>query len=227
MSATSQSNDEQSQNNYTREPAVRATVEEINQAKDQFKTSDASRAPSYQLLPTGVGANRVFTAGTLTAVEDVSKANDGSYLQATISSGTGTVYAYAGQYSEAARSFLQDAETPQFVAVCGKMDMYDEKDPVEERNVSLDPEWIQGISGDRRDEILLKNALATIERADGAGMDALVERAEEKYANDEDFLETDFRAGAVGVLEDLDSVYAEEAAESDAEQEKEPAKVEA
>ncbi|TKX60709.1 DNA-binding protein [Halorubrum sp. ASP1] len=210
MSASQQSNDEQSQNNYNREPAIRATVQEINQAKDQFKTSEAERAPSYQLLPTGAGANRVFTAGTLTNVEDVSNEDsDGAYLKATISAESGTVYAYAGRYSEEAQAFLREAEAPQFVAVCGKMDLYPEDEPIEERNVSLSPEWFQTIDADRRDEILLKNAMATIERADGGGasLDALVERAEEQYKFDEDYTDTDFRAGAVEVLESLDEFH--------------------
>lgn len=215
MSAT-QSNDEQSQNNYNREPAVRATVQEINQAKDEFKTSEAERAPSYQLLPTGAGANRVLTAGTLIDVEDVSNADsDGSYMKATISAESGTVYAYAGRYSEDARAFLEEAETPQFVAVCGKMDLYPDDEPVEDRRVSLSPEWIQTINADRRDEILLDNAVATIERADGAGVDALVDRADDQYKFDEDFEDTDFRAGAVEVLESLDAFHADEEAEGE------------
>lgn len=199
----SKSESEQSQNDYSREAAVRATMQEINQAKDQFKTSDADRAPSYQLLPTGKGANRVLVAGTLTEVEDVG--NEDEYLKATIVGQSGTVYAYAGQYSQDAANFLRNAETPMFVAMSGKMDFFADDDAdIDERNVSLNPEWVTEISGDRRDEIIMQNALATIERADGDGVEALKERAESQYENDENFTDTDFRAGAVEVLEELD-----------------------
>lgn len=211
MSQSQQSENAESQN-YTREPAVRATAHEINRAKYEFKNGDGERDPIYQLLPSGAGANRVLVAGTLVDIVDSSQEGDGSYLRAEVVAGSETLYISANQYQQEALAFLSNAKTPQYVIMSAKMDWYstDDTGNVEDRNVSLKPEWISSTDGDRRDEVLLENAMATIERMDDTedeDMQALKAHADEQYKNDEDFDRAEVREQAVGVLEELDEKY--------------------
>ena len=211
MSQSQQSENAESQN-YTREPAIRATGHEINLAKYDFKTGDGERDPKYQLLPSGAGANRVLVAGTLMDVVDSSQEGDGSYLRAQVATATETVYISANQYQPEVRSFLSDAETPQYVVMSAKMDYYNPEDTgeVEDRKVSLKPEWIQTTDGDRRDEVVFENAMATLERMDDSeteNIQTLKAHADEQYEHDEEFDRAEVREEAVGVLEDLDVEY--------------------
>jgi hypothetical protein len=62
----------------------------------------------------------VFFVSTLIVTEYVSRDWNDPYMIAEIVGPTGTFYVYAGQYQVDAKAFIQDADTPAYVAVTGK-----------------------------------------------------------------------------------------------------------
>ncbi|THE65851.1 DNA-binding protein [Salinadaptatus halalkaliphilus] len=190
---------------YQRQEAVRALASEINAAKYEFQEADGDREPSFQALPSGIGANRVLFSGTLTDVEDVG--NDTEYLKAEIIGATGTVYAYAGDYSQEARAFLRNAEAPMFVTICGKLNWFaedDDESPVADRNVYIDPEWAVKTDADDRDRAVLEAAEATLDRLEADTDPNLEQVIDVVYGEDEDVQDLDLRDEVVRALENLE-----------------------
>ena len=215
MSHSTTTDDDSTDDDYTRQPAARATIAEINQAKFEFKFDDRETAPKYQLAPSGKPLNRVLVAGTITDVRNASS-EDNPYFRAQLVGPTGDrLYLNAGQYQpQAVQSFFatlaaddSDPSPPIIVAVSGKMDVYPEDEPIEERKVSITPEWVTEVPAETRHRIIHDNAVATIDRFQTGPDTAEAEKAlalvEEKYATDENFHNTDFVENAISVLEEI------------------------
>lgn len=157
-------------NNPTRLPAVRTSGAELNRSSVMFKESDEERAPNFMLLPTGVAANRVVTAGVLTEIEDVG--NESEYLQARIVDNSGeTVFAYAGQYQPEVAEFLRNAEAPEHVVLIGKPNTYETDDG--EIQVSVRPEEIVAVTAEVRE--LVQTEVLAQTRARASQLEASIE----------------------------------------------------
>lgn len=120
-----------------RQPAQRMLAQEINASTHTFQESDEERAPVLSLSPTGVAVNRVLTVGALTETRDVGSSSE--YWRGRVYVGSEPVFVYAGQYQPEAMQFLQQADTPSYVAVVGKLRPYEAGDRV---NVAIEPESI-------------------------------------------------------------------------------------
>jgi RPA family protein len=194
-----------------REVAQRTFATELEDATHQFQADDAGeRAPKYQLLPTGQRANRVFVVGTLTETENVGSESD--YWQARVVDPTGTVFVYAGQYQPDAMAFLEQADTPQYVAVVGKPQTYESGDEngTTQTYVSVQPESIRTVSETERDQWVHETTEQTLDRVqafiardgesddDGAPDSAL---ARAQYGSNV----SKYHEGAIDALEDLSS----------------------
>jgi len=135
---------EENLNNEALEPAVtarqptrRMLAQEINASTHTFQESDEERAPVLSLSPTGVAVNRVLIVGALTETRDVGSSTE--YWRGRVYAGSESVFVYAGQYQPEAMEFLQQAVTPSYVAVVGKLRSYEAGDRV---NVAIEPEAI-------------------------------------------------------------------------------------
>nr|WP_240137809.1 hypothetical protein [Salinigranum salinum] len=120
-----------------RQPAQRMLAQEINASTHTFQESDEERAPVLSLSPTGVAVNRVLIVGALTEAQDVG--SNSEYWRGRVYAGSEPVFVYAGQYQPEAMQFLQQADTPSYVAVVGKLRPYEAGDRV---NVAIEPESI-------------------------------------------------------------------------------------
>jgi len=154
-----------------REVAVRCFAAEYEDADYEYSESDEERAPNYVVTPTGARVNRLFVVGVLTEVEPVSD----DVLRARIVDPTGAFVVYAGQYQPDAKTFLERAEPPAFVAVTGKARTF-EPDDGDVVYTSVRPESITEVDADTRDRWTVQAAQQTLDRV--ATTAAALSRAE-------------------------------------------------
>lgn len=191
----------------SRKTAKRVFARELADATHQFKESDDERAPNWTLFPTGIKANRVLAAGTLTEKEDVG--NDNEYWKARIIDNSGAeFYAYAGQYQPDAASFIRRVDPPAYVSTVGKISTYtpdpDDDNPEPDTYVSLSPEEMTKVDQMTRTNWTIETAnhtLARIQRFEDAresgDLSPLMQDAIAEYGGD---LET-YHQAAVDALE--------------------------
>jgi len=163
-----------------RQPARRMLAQEINASTHTFQESDEERAPMLSLSPTGAAVNRVLIVGALTEARDVGASTE--YWRGRVYAGSEPVFVYAGQFQPEAVEFLQQAATPSYIAVVGKLRSYEVGDRV---NVAIDPESIATVDEATREAWLAeavehtRTRIAAFER--GA---ARAEVAAEHYGSD-------------------------------------------
>lgn len=215
-----------------REPAQLISADEFNNLDPEIKREpedDNDNGAVLSLSQTGAALNRVLVAGTLTEVKDVSnESSDEPYLRGRIAGPTGNFFVYAGQYQDEARTFLQNAEAPEFVMSLGKINMYRPEDDVMPQ---VRPEWIKSISGDVRDQWVIDMAHETMDRIeitlnDSAEMpnDVPAQIFEDKGINLD---EEDVKAPLDPVIEAVESVDSTQFESEESTTEESPAKVKA
>lgn len=112
-------------NNTTRKPARRAFCFEVEKSQYVYKENpDIESSPKFELLRSGVKANRLFMEGTVTEVGETDSGQ--RYIQ--FSDPTGTIRIYAGQYQPEPRTKMKELQTPEFVSVSVKPDMFEGDD---------------------------------------------------------------------------------------------------
>ena len=186
----------------TRKVAVRAFASEVEDAQHQYKESDEDRAPNLALLPTGVEANRVFVVGTLTDREDVG--NDSEYFHARVTDPTGVYHVYAGQYQPDAAQLIRETETPEYVALTGKVSRYELDNG--DFNVTLRPETMTVTDQATRDKWVVETAERTLDRidafrteSDDADVETPIQKAKAQYDPRMDYIEQDVKDALLSV----------------------------
>ena len=161
---------------FERKAARRVFAREFNDGTYTFSDSNEDRAPTFQLLPTGQRANRVYFCGTVTEVEDVG--TDSEYWRARVVGPTGTVLVYAGQYEPDAMAKLRKLDTPAYVAVCGKVSAYTPDDEDSENSVGDDTivsirpkDFFSVTDAEQRDQWVRETAKQTLDRIEQASSD--------------------------------------------------------
>lgn len=147
---------------FSREVARRVFAEELKSSDYSFRDGEDQHqyAPQYLLTPTGAKCNRVFFAGTLTEKDDIG--GDTEYWRGRVVDPTGSILIYAGQYQPEAAQILANMDTPAFVSIVGKPNLYQ----TEDGNVliSLRAESIQMVDEVTRNQWVMDTAKRTIER---------------------------------------------------------------
>lgn len=147
---------------FSREVARRIFAEELRSSNYSFRDGEDQHqyAPSYLLTPTGAKCNRVFMVGTLTEKDDIG--SDTEYWRGRVVDPTGSILIYAGQYQPEAAQKLAGMESPSFVAVVGKPNLYQTDDG--NIIISLRAESIQKVDEATRNQWILDTARRTLER---------------------------------------------------------------
>jgi uncharacterized protein len=147
---------------FSREVARRIFAEELRSSNYSFRDGEDQHqyAPSYLLTPTGAKCNRVFMVGTLTEKDDIG--SDTEYWRGRVVDPTGSILIYAGQYQLEAAQKLAGMESPSFVAVVGKPNLYQTDDG--NIIISLRAESIQKVDEATRNQWILDTARRTLER---------------------------------------------------------------
>jgi RPA family protein len=93
------------------------------------------------------------------------------------------VFVYAGQYQPEAMQFLQQADTPSYVAVVGKLRPYEAGDRV---NVAIEPEFVAPVEEETRDAWTVETVAHTRKRLDAfeTGHAPFVDEATAVYSED-------------------------------------------
>ncbi len=165
---------------FEREPARRVFAAELREVNLQFKDGEDEKSPSFVLLPTGIRANRIFFVGTLTEKER--RGDQNIFYHARISDPTGTFFVIAGSYQPEAMQQLAKIESPAFVAVVGKPNVY--QSPSGAVLVSIRAESIATVDADTRNCWVMDAAKSTLDRLDQFGSTEDSEKAKAHYNTD-------------------------------------------
>ena len=143
-----------------REAAWRLFAGELNSSSLE-KKGDDEKSPSYLITPLGAMVNRVMVAGVLTDKENKGSEDDPIW-NGRIQDVSGSYYINVGRYQPEASAALADLDTPEFVAVIGKIRTYS---PDGTRTfVSIRPERIIKIEEAERNLWVLETAKSTWDR---------------------------------------------------------------
>jgi len=158
--------DNKSQTQYKREPAVRLFAQELSQttvavSKDQGERADRF-APTYSYSPTGARINRVFIVGTLTEIDEIG--GDSNFIKGRLVDATGAINIMAGQYQPEVSGVLRrlSDKLPAFVAIVGKPNIYKPKDGGS--YTSIRPESVQIVDQKAVEMFTAETAKRTVER---------------------------------------------------------------
>ena len=164
---------------FEREPARRVFASELRECRYQFKDGEDEKSPTFVLLPTGERSNRIFLAGTLT--EKSRQGEQNVFYRGRVIDPTGTFFVMAGSYQPEAMQQLAKIETPAFVAVTGKPNLYQKPDG--SFLVSVRVESITVVDKETRDLWVLDTAARTLDRLDALknGTSPDIIKAKEQY----------------------------------------------
>ena len=164
---------------FEREPARRVFAAELRECRYQFKDGEDEKSPTFVLLPTGERCNRIFLVGTLT--EKQRQGDQNIFYRGRVVDPSGTFFVMAGSYQPEAMQQLAKIDTPAFVAVVGKPNLYQTPDGA--FLVSVRVESITVVDKETRDLWVLDSAARTLDRIDmfttGTGPDVM--KAKEQY----------------------------------------------
>lgn len=161
---------------FEREPARRVFAGELRECRYQFREGDDDKSPTFVLLPTGERCNRVFLVGTLT--EKQRQGDQNIFYRGRVVDPTGTFFVMAGSYQPEAMQQLAKIDTPAFVAVVGKPNIYQTQDGA--FLVSVRVESITIVDRETRDLWVLDAARCTLDRLDGMATGAVPDAAKIK-----------------------------------------------
>ena len=164
---------------FEREPARRIFASELRECRYQFKEGDDEKSPTFVLLPTGERCNRLFIVGTLT--EKQRQGDQNIFYRGRVVDPTGTFFIMAGSYQPEAMQQLAKVDTPAFVAVVGKPNLYQTPDGA--FLVSVRVESITVVDKETRDLWVLDTAARTLDRIEAmaAGQSVDCVKAKEQY----------------------------------------------
>jgi hypothetical protein len=164
---------------FEREPARRVFAAELRECRFQFRDGEDEKSPTFVLLPTGERCNRIFLVGTLT--EKQRQGDQNIFYRGRVVDPSGTFFVMAGSYQPEAMQQIAKIDTPAFVAVIGKPNLYQTPDGA--FLVSVRVESITVVDKETRDLWVLDTAARTLDRIDmtarGTSPDAI--KAKEQY----------------------------------------------
>ncbi len=164
---------------FEREPARRVFAAELRECRYQFRDGDDEKSPTFVLLPSGERCNRIFLVGTLT--EKQRQGDQNIFYRGRVVDPSGTFFIMAGSYQPEAMQQLAKIDTPAFVAVIGKPNLYQTPDGA--FLVSVRVESITVVDKETRDLWILDTAALTLDRIDAmaTGSSPDIAKAKEQY----------------------------------------------
>jgi len=164
---------------FEREPARRVFASELRECRYQFRDGEDEKSPTFVLLPTGERCNRIFLVGTLT--EKQRQGDQNIFYRGRVVDPSGTFFVMAGSYQPEAMQQIAKIDTPAFVAVIGKPNLY--QAPEGAFLVSVRVESITVVDKETRDLWILDTAARTLDRIDmfKTSTDPDVIKAKEQY----------------------------------------------
>ena len=184
-----------------RQPAVRSFAVEYNDSTEECR-EEGQYSPNFVVSPLGAMVNRLFIVGVLLEVTEVGNPDE-PFTIARVSDPSGSSFRIsAGSKKADLARKLKNMDTPTFIAVVGKSDLYNPEPGV--FRLSIDPEVIHEVDDSARMRWILDTAKATKER-----IDCLVEAKKMVDPSVEELVSLGFGAyvaeGAIASLENYPS----------------------
>jgi len=151
-----------------REVAYRIFAKEFNASKFNMRSDEEGSSkqdvhtPNYLVTPAGAKLNRLFVVGVVTEVDNVG--TDKDMWKARVVDPSGAFTVYAGQYQPEAAIFLSTVELPSYIAIVGKVRMYEPDDG--SVFVSIRPEEINTVDALVRNRWVVDTAEMTLDRVE-------------------------------------------------------------
>jgi len=142
-----------------REQAWRLFAGEYNETTCKVE-GEGEKDPSYVVTPLGAKVNRLYVAGVLTHVEDIS--HEGEMFRAHVSDPTGVFVLYVGQFQPEILDYLSHMDTPSYVALVGKSRTYEPEEGT--IYVSVRPEILREVDASVRNYWILETCRHTKKR---------------------------------------------------------------
>lgn len=137
---------------------LRASEETLQREEDEDADDDTNPA-NLLLLPSGAGVNRLFIVGAVTEVNEKEE-----HVTARVAGPTGAYSVVAGQYQPPeVLTRIENLEPPEYVAVTGKPDTFEDEDE-EELIVTVRPEELNIVGEQDRDRWVEETIEATEQR---------------------------------------------------------------
>ncbi len=181
-----------------RETAWRLFSSELNTATYEIKGSD-EKSPSYIVTHLGAMVNRVLVAGVLTEKENVGSEEEPMWRGRVQDVSSGNFYINVGRYQPEAAIAIANMETPEYVAIIGKVRTYTTNDT--RVFVSIRPERIIKIDEETRKLWMLETAQSTWQRLKMMKKATSIENVTEKDLIGQGLSERD----AKGIITALDN----------------------
>ncbi len=143
---------------FKRSPVTKMLIAELFRTTHALPREEGQYEAQTYMTPTGRTIAKVMIAGAAIEKEDVGK--DQTMWRMKISDPSGTVQVYAGTYQPEAAQVIAGLEIPSFVAVVGKMHLYQPEDG--NVIVSIRPDSVTLIDVASRDSLILDASLSTL-----------------------------------------------------------------
>ncbi len=143
-----------------RELAWRVFSEEYS-ASTLVESFVEEKSPTYVITPLGARMNRLFVVGTLVEVMNYGT-DEEPMVKAVVADPSGHFYLNTGQYNQEAGFALLRMEVPSFVAVVGKVHVYEPEPGVLRKYVR--PELVRNVDESARNRWIVETAEFTRER---------------------------------------------------------------
>ncbi len=143
---------------FKRSPVTKMLIAELFRTTHALSRGEGQYEAQTYMTPTGRTIAKVMIAGAAIEKEDVGK--DQTMWRLRISDPSGTVQVYAGTYQPEAAQVIARLEIPSFVAVVGKMHLYQPEDG--NVIVSIRPDSVTLIDGASRDSLILDASLSIL-----------------------------------------------------------------
>jgi|GEM_PF-321592 len=154
--------DEKSRPGAFKHPSMtKILIAELNRTTHALPKGEEQYEAQTYLSPAGRVVTKVMICGTALEKEDVGKDQPLWRMRITDPSGATQVYA-GGMYQPEAAQAIATLELPAFVAVVGKLHLYEPEGAGGNIIISLRPDSISILNNQSRDDFLLDAALSTL-----------------------------------------------------------------
>jgi RPA family protein len=141
--------------------AVRATLAELSRVTETYQDPEGGdKAPKFAVLPSGELANRIFVIGVVTDISVRGNSNERVVATVATPETTMTVTAHA-TYQQDAAAVLRDLSSPEFVAIHGKVSVYEADGETQQ---SITAHTASTVSETERARWNIETANATLDR---------------------------------------------------------------
>jgi len=143
---------------FKRAPVTKILIAELFRTTHTLPRGEGQYEAQTYMTPTGRTISKVMIAGAAIEKEDVGK--DQTMWRLRISDPSGTIQVYAGTYQPEAAQAIAGLEIPSFVAVVGKVHLYNPEDG--SVIISIRPDSVTLIDVASRDSLILDASLSTL-----------------------------------------------------------------